>query len=341
MTRTKRNHSADATTGTAGGVRGLIGSAVRDVVDDGSRVLEDETSRTTVEDAFEAVTDPTQRRAFRDALAEIDASELLDETSQAVVTSIVDSVYYELRDSGVRATVTHRTATRFDGRDVALYEFSRTRNPTALASLSLTSAVSDAVVRGGKRVMDGGLDAARDAFETAMDRAETDDDAVVSAVLSAWTNHWRGDDEKAQKLIEDALQRDPDAWPARLAGAVVDHKSPELFREEALSIAAYLRIRTSMPPNSSLRAFVSYDDEGWQELSGEPRYLRLPRLGRETAIRIRTNGPIDALPPVWAYYLAVGVVDERNETPRSVEYQPLSGPVTAEATESLRFEPPE
>jgi hypothetical protein len=323
----------------------LIETAVREIVAERRHVLQDDMSRRVVRDAYRTVTDDTQHRAFREALATVEDTNTStdkygnDGSARAVVESISDAVSDELRDSGARAAITHEVSTTVDARDLACLEFTRTRDPGALDDLRLEPDVIEPVRRGATHVKKGDFAAALAAFKPAIDRTHSDDGAVVANVLAAWTSHWAGDDDGAKAFAEAASNHE-NAWVVRLVSAIANHTDPDLFRDEVLSVAPYIRVHAVVPSDSSLRVRVAYDGGDWQDMSGEPEYLRLPRLGRETAIQLTSSGEVGALPSVSAYYLAVGVVDERNEVPRTVEFQPLSGPDSAEATETLHFEPP-
>jgi len=103
-------------------------------------------------------------------------------------------------------------------------------------------------------------------------------------------------------------------------------------------------VRSAIPESGDLGAAVGRPDDAsglaWTDLSGDPGYLPIDRLTPKMGVRLRLSGALDALPELHAYYLAVGIVDESIESPRSVERQFVTGPNTIEATETLRFERP-
>jgi len=319
-------------------------NALGDVVEGTDLVLEDDGSRQIVREAFDAVTDQAQREEFERALTEVRHEPAADDPSHGVARAIVDSTCRELIEHDVRVTLAHEARVVLSDRDVGLYNFVRSTDPDALADVPLSAAVRASVRRGAEAVAEGDYDGGLAEFERAIDAAETIDDAVTARGLAAWACHRDGDDATALDYVNEALELHQDAWAVRLVGTAAGHSSPQLFRDGKLSLRAYVRSRASVPPESEFGVDVGLADgtssPTWRELSGEPGFVPLEQLAAETRVRLRLRGPLDEFPALNAYYLAVGVVDENNQVPRSVEYQPLTGPATADATETLRFERP-
>lgn len=317
-------------------VRTAVSNALRAIVDRTDGVLEDERSRETVAATYRAVTDDERRRDFERALSQTDDGAGPPGT-QVALASVVDEVYRRLRDDDVRLRTSHETSVTLRPRDVALYRFSRTRDPTELDALDVSPAVADRLEAGADATANESFDAAREAFRAATDRAETVDEHVVAHVLAGWAAHWAGADDDALPHVTTALERDESAWPARMVGTVADHDSPSSFRDGRLAVRAYLRVQADVPESSTLRTAVRGRDDEWETLSGPLGCLLLPDLETRMDVRLRRAGPLDEFPSLHAYYLAVGVVEPDDADPKNVLHQPLQGPETTASTDTVRF----
>ena len=318
------------------GVRTVLLNALRDATGDAADVVDDERSRDVLTDAYRAATTDAERRDFERALGQAGAGDALP-GAEATLEAVTDAVARELLGEGVALELTHEAGATLAVRDVALYRFARTREPAALETLSLSPAVAEAVDAGAARVAEGAHDQARTEFRAAVEAADTREEHVSARVLAAWACHWAGDDEAALPLVTEALERDPDAWPARMVGTAADHESPTLFRSGRLAVRAYLRVRAAVPDDGRIEARVRPEGEDWTRLSGSLDCLTVPELAPELDVALKLRGPLDGLPTMHAYYLAVGVVDESDEVPRNALVQPLKGPETADATETVRL----
>jgi hypothetical protein len=329
-----------AESGPSDVVASALLNALREVTGHTDGIVEDERSRETVAAAYRAATDDDCRAQVDRALEA--PSEATDTLEAAALRTAVEATYRRLRDEHVRLRFTHETSVELETRDVALYSFLRTEDPAALERLDVGAAVGDGLTAGADALSDGAVGEAREAFRAATDAADTTDERVSARVLAAWARHRAGDREAALPLVTEALERDATAWPARVVGTIADHGSPSLFEEGKLAVRPYLRVRADVADVGAIRAAVRPRTPAgdWQSLSGPLGCLRIPdaAFGGHLDVRLRLSGPLDDFPSLYAYYVAVGLVDERNDVPRNVLYQPLQGPETTTAVETLRFE---
>jgi tetratricopeptide (TPR) repeat protein len=284
--------------------------------------------------------DDDQRRDFERALTEVDGKTPQPEP-EAILQTAVDAVYRRLREDGVTLQFTHVTGVDMDTHDLALYSFLRTEDPTVLEGLDVSSSVADDLQTGADALASGAVEDARAAFEDAIEVAETPDEHVSARVLTAWATSRAGEHDAALPLVTEALERDPATWPARVVGTVADHESPSLFRDGTIAVRPYFRIRADVPDGSDIGAAVRpRGDEEWVPLRGPLGCLRIPdsSIRPSLDIRLRLSGSLDDFPTLQAYYLAIGLVDEANDVPRNVLYQPLQGPETTDARETIQFE---
>lgn len=341
MTSSRRQGSKTEPGHTSDTGRYLVAQALADIVQDEHVVLREPGSRTVVHDAYHAAVDDDERSEFERIMTDAAEGKPMDDAGSGFVHSVIDAVYLELAEVGVQSTLVHEISATFSERAVALYNFSMTKHPGTLEEIPLSSGVRTRVLNGAERVSQGHYRDGIAQFEHALSTAETLNDVLTPRILAGWAHHWNGDDEQALDFAEEALAYHFDNWSARLLRTVTSHDSPGLFRDGQLSISAYLRVLATVPPESDLDVDVGFpkgSDLVWEPLSGDPELFRLSTLEPETRVRLTLSGPIDRMPGLRAYYLAVGIIDEVNDKPRSVEYKPISGPSSINAIEIICFD---
>ncbi|RLM88544.1 tetratricopeptide repeat protein [Halobellus sp. Atlit-38R] len=322
-------------------VRTVLLNALREVTGHATGILEDEQSYEAVQTALETAVQESERSEFDQALAAVNETSGQGEAQIALRRS-TDAVYDWLCSHGAQLRLTHLTSVKMNAQQVTLYKFLRTENPAVLNELDVSATVADSLKTGASALASGATDESQPAFSEAIELAETPAEKVSVWVLAAWTRCRAGEYEAALPLVTKALECDPEAWPARVVGTVADHETPSLFWEDKLSVRPYLRVRAEVPEGGDIEAAVRpqrRNDERWVSLSGPRGCLRVPEesFGPNLEVRLRLSGALGTFPTVQAYYLAVGVVDEVNDVPRTVFYQPLQGPRTTDARETLRF----
>jgi len=321
-------------------VRTFLLNALLEVAGHTAGILEDDQSYEAVQTALETAIQEDERSEFDQALAAVSETSEQRE-AQTALRRGTDAVYGWLRERGTRLRLTHRTSVEMNAQQLALYGFLRTENPAVLSELDVSEPVADNLQTGARALVSGATEESENAFDEAIRLAETPAEQVSAWVLAAWTRCRAGEYEAALPLVSKALECDREAWPARVVGTIADHDTPSLFWEDKLSVRPYLRIRAEVPEGGDIEAAVrpQQSDEDWVSLLGSRGCLRVPEetFGPDLEVRLRLSGTLGAFPTVQAYYLAVGVVDEMNDVPRTVFYQPLQGPRTTDARETLRF----
>lgn len=326
----------------------LVLNALRDLVEEKSIVLADDASRDLIREAYEMAVSPEEQRSFKSALdavvtdsAEIDGVPDHDTTPAEVVGAVTK----ELADRGAMATIDHVMRVSLAAREVALYNVMRCGQMSGLETLESIDGISEHVADGVDYLMAESHERAIRVFEEAIGSAESTDAKVVARVLSGWAHHQAGNDPEALEVIEEVSDLDESAWSARMVELSAGADSPELFRNGLHGTGVYLRARATIPDESEIDAAIGrLDDETaalpseWTALPGAVGFFGVDELGATTWLRLRMHGPITSLPVVHAYYLALGVIDERNEVPRSVDEIFLTGPETATTMERVRLE---
>ena len=275
--------------------------------DDSDSIIEDERSRELLTNAVKTVTEPDERERFR-ASSETVTAELrdthdTDSDSVDELTSVVHRVRKRLLEEGIEMTISHQFPVELDPHEAARYTFSR--SPTVDV---------DQLTQGDE------------------------DDTLAVAVLAAWAAHWRGDDARALDYAERAGVADPDSWTAQQVALVANHKNPDLFRSGKLSASIYLRVTATIPDSWTVSG--AYRDEkqsSWEVLGEKPNCLPLPRLRSGSRIRISFRGPVSESVELHSYHVSLGIVDEEYQAPRSTDRVLVSGPTTADVSESVRF----
>lgn len=314
--------------------RTLVLNALRDVAG-GQAVLADAESRELVADAFEAAAHEAERHRFRERVAGAEGH--LDEETGDFADAIAGSVLEELADRGTEATLVHEASLSVPVREAAVYAFMTSRDPAALADLSLPAAVRERVDEGATALADGDPEAAADAFERAVDESGAGDGGVATRVLAAFAHHLAGADPAAMHLVEETLHLDTRVWTAKLVGYAADHRYPEKFREGKLGSRVFFRWTTEVPADATVTVSVGPAGGEAEPLTGRDECMPLPRLWPETTVRVEVTGELPDLPTIESYYVATGVVDLEVFEVRSVENVLLSGPETADADERVRF----
>lgn len=321
----------------------IVMNAIVDVVADQQSVLANEASREVVWDAYRATTTDTDRRDVEAAVAAIkthgDDVDVSGDQGDVLVT-VTDAVLDELAAQDVRATVEHVAPVSLPARDAYLSSFTATRDPAAVAGLSLPETVGDAVESGCRAVADGAFDRATSYFERAVDASAGVDGPVATRVLAAWANHRHGDDNRAIDFVEEALHLDTGAWSAKAVGLAAGHRRPEKFRRGKLGARVFLRQSVEVPPEAAVTAAAGVAGDGgveWIELSGTDECMPIDRLGPETRIRLTLEGPVASFPTMLGYYVALGVVDLEVHEARSVERVLFGGPDAEGVTETVQF----
>lgn len=315
------------------------------LVNDRPAVLADPESERILRDAYRSVTAPATRRtvaAALDRLAPAVQSMDVDDDAAAdasgddrLLAEVVADVADALADRDATFVVDHDVPLDLSTHSTAVYRFFGTHDPESLQPL-IDNGIA-ALERGAEATRDGDPATAADAFEDAAEAATDSDIDTAVRTLCAWAHHRAGDDDRALEFVEAALLRDENAWPARLVGVAADHSTPDWFRAGRLASEAYLRVRAAVPEGASVRA-AAVDGEGAERwLDGNPDCFRAPRLPAEGRLRIRLRGPPGRLPALYAYYLAVGVVEPESARPRTVEQILLDGPASGESSERVRI----
>ncbi len=322
----------------------LVLNGLRDLIEDTEHVLGSADSRTILEDAFESATTPEQRSRFESALPSA-AEERPDETATETIETVVEAVVAELLDRDVTARLEHRTQVSLASRDVAVYNFARSGDVSALDRIDAEATVVASLQDGARSLLDGQFDEAVQQFEAAIDEGGTSDGAIAARVLAGLAQHRAGRDERAQDYVEEALHLDTGTWSATMVGMAAGADAPDLFRDGTQRVGAYFRARIERPETTGISASIRTGDTpealteaAWDELDGSPRYYEVDRLDQEVAIRLELSGSLDALPVIHAYYLTLGVIDVANETPRTAEHLFLTGPEQAPTSETVFFE---
>lgn len=317
------------------------------IVSDRDSVLEDDESERLLRDVYRAVTTPSTRNTIGSTLDKVaersqrskggNSSGDADEGSLA--TTIAD-IATKLDSRGLELQIDHEVPISFVPEFVAVHRFFHTRELGDLHPMTEDDAMAPALERAVAAVEKEDFETAAAAFGEAIDKNSDVTSGVAVRVLRAWADHRAGDDESGVERVKEVLRRDQDAWPARLVGVAAAHSNPEWFREGKLASEAYLRVRTETSTTASFDAAV-VDNSGTERwLDGTPNCFLANELPAEGRLRLRLRGPPGELPPLHAYYLAVGVVEPESAQPRTVEQILLDGPVTADATEQVRIRTP-
>ncbi len=321
---------------TSDSVGTVLANAVADVVTEERTVLSDEDSRAIVTEAYRNALHSDQRDQFEAALRE-----LRDDTDQESVEGVIDSgvrdIYQALAQDDVRLIVEHAVSVEFDQREVWLYQVIQGRDPGKPDELGFSSDVQSAVEHGVALLSESRFDDALEHFRSAGEQASTTDDAVASKVLSAWTNHLAGRNERALDFAEEALHLHTGSFTSRLVILVADHAVSNQSTPDSLSAKVYLRTQADVASEGDLQVHILNDREERREGS-ETEFVPIPSLEAETTIEFTLTGELHSFPELSAYYVALGLVDERRGLPRSVEQVFAQGPETANGTEAVRFE---
>lgn len=323
----------------------VLVNAVHAVVDGRSAIFADEASQQTVERAYRAATTTKTRRAFEDAIERgttASAEDSADDEVNRAVGTVVRAVCEELVAQNARVRVDHRTRVEIPPREAVLYTYSRTRDASILDGLSLSEAAAAEVRAGAAHVEDGDYAAATAAFEAAIDASEGQGGSVSTRVLAALASHWNGDDEAAIDLVDEALYFHMDAWTPRLVGYSADHEWPEQFRSGKLAACALFRQTVEVPEDCSAEVALGFPSEDgggpdieWQSLDGSDDCMPTDRLASETHVRLRLEGSVPDFPAMLGYHLSLGIVDSEVAEVRDIYRVLLSGPETAESSETI------
>lgn len=334
------NREADEPNAASRRTETVLLNSVDGLVSDRRSILVDEASERHLRDAYRSVTTPSTRTSVASTLDRLaDGGPGPDADAESLAAVLAD-VAGELGARGATLRIDHDVSLALSPPLTAIHRFFHTRDPDDLPPGLTDGRVAPRVTRAATAAGDGAFETAADAFEAAADERSDADGTTALRTLSAWARHRAGDDEAAVTAVRDVLRRDQDAWPARLVGVAAAHSNPEWFRDGRLASEAYLRVRTNVPADASLDAAV-VDEEGrarW--LDGTPACYVAPTLPARGTLRLRLQGPPGDLPPLHAYYLAVGVVEPASNKSRSVEQILLDGPLTAEPTERVRIRTP-
>lgn len=319
--------------------RTLLLNGLRDVVLGTNTVVEGET-RHRLERSFHDATSSGERGAFVTALHAIEEAETdtVDDTTHEILQTTVDGVINHLDSSDTTLTAHHESGTDIPPRDVALYNFWQTRNPSELDRLSCSRPTQDAIETGASAAANGAFRDAIAAFDRGVDASSSTDEAVASRVLAALAAHWAADDDRAMDYAEEALQLQSDAWPATMVAAVVDDPMSHAYREGSLAVQAYLRVRARVPDDASLSVRLGRGEQGetvWKDAAESLDCVPMRRLAPHVRASFELTGPAARLPILDAYYFALGTVEPESEVPRTTDYILFDGPLTGNATEEL------
>jgi len=323
-------------------------NAVADVVVEGSTpVLADEPSRDVVATTLDDATTEAERRRFAEAIA---TTENADQGASEAISRVIDAVRDALATRGVRVVVDHEASFSLDPDQVALYNFARTRSPSALTSLDLPSPIREQVEEGATRAAEGDYEAAARIFTDAVDEGGTGHNSVAIRTLAAWAHHWAGEDHNAIDFVEEALHLHMDAWSPKLAGHSADpdrsFARPQQFRDGKYAAMAVLRYTVDCPDGTDLTPALGLgtddgDSDEWVELAGTDECTPVPRLAPENTLRLRLAGDVPAFPAMHGYYIGLGIVDLEVTELREVYQLFLEGPVGDRVTETIRMIPDE
>lgn len=325
----------------------LLNALAEVTVEESTPVLDDETSRGVLEDTLTEVTTEAARRRFAEAIATPDNSE---EDGSDDISVVVDAVRDALAARGVRVVVDHEASFSLDPEQVALYNFSRTRSPSALSSLEPPSQARGLVEEGAAMVAEEDYEAAAGIFADAVDEAGTGEGSVAVRTLAAWAQHWAKNDHAAIDFVEEALHLHMDAWSPKLVGHSADpdrsFARPQQFRDGKYAAMLVLRYTVDCPGGTDLTPALGLgSDDGevaeWVDLEGTPECTPLPRLAPENTLRLRLAGDVPAFPAMHGYYVGLGVVDLEVMELREVYRLFLEGPVGDRVTETIRIIPEE
>ena len=322
--------------------RTLLLNGLRDVVLGTNTVVEGE-NRHRLERSFHDATSSGERGAFVTALHDIEESEsgAVDDSTHEILQTTVDGVLDYLDSSDTTLTVHHESGTDIHPRDVALYNFWQTRDPTELDLLSCSDAVRDAVETGAAAVASQSYDDAITSFERAVDASSSTDEAVASRVLAGLAAHWAADDGLAMDYVEEALHLESDAWPAAMLASVVDDPMSHVYRDGSLAMQAYLRVRARVPDEASLTVRLGRGEPGeteWSDAASSLDCIPMRRLAPHVRASFELTGPATNLPVIHAYYFALGTVEPESAVPRTTDRLLFDGPLTENATEELSFD---
>lgn len=323
--------------------RTLVLNGLADVAGAGPSVHHDDEDREFLRSVYADATTAAERDAFETAVGTVDRA--ADAASgepggpDEQLLSVVDAVLEDLDARDVGLVVEHAARGSFSPRDAALYTYVTTGDGAALDDLALPDDVRAAVDAGVEHADAGEFEAAAEAFERGREGAP-----VTARVLAAWAHHRAGADSRAVDAVREALREDADAWSARAVGLAADHASPGRFRDGDLAALVYVRARVETPGDS--RVEIRVDDAATGERldraeEGDRSCRPVRRLPPEVTLRVTSRGTPAAMPSVHAYYVALGAVETAGMVPKTVEHTLLDGPVTADATETLRYARPD
>jgi hypothetical protein len=305
------------------------------LVSDRGSILADGDSERLLRDAYRSVTTPSTRTSVESTLERLAERDADGGAAAETLAVVIADIAAELAARGATLEVDHDVSLGLSPTLTAVHRFFHTRDIDDLSPLTTDGEVAPALERAATAAGDGEFGTAAVAFEEAADKRSVTATAVRT--LAAWAHHRAGDDESAVAAVRDVLRRDQDAWPARLVGVAAAHSNPEWFRDGRLASEAYVRARTNVPDDASLDVAV-VDAEGTEQwLDGSPACFVAPELPASGTLRLRLRGPPGELPPLHAYYLAVGVVEPESRKSRSVEQILLDGPLTTDPTERVRI----
>lgn len=323
----------------------LVVNALSDVVLGERGVLDDDESRAIVADSYERAVSADRRDAFE---AEIGSLAGLTE-GESVETSddfdvVVEEVLSDLERKGVRSVVDHRSRIEFPPRAVGVYNFLQSADPDVVTDFSLPSAVRSTVRDGLERAaedeFDGAIDSLESALATVRGKTDLEDAPITVRILLGWAYFWAGDRAAAADIADEALTLCSDCWDAKLLWISATHQRE--VRRGTFDVGLFLKWLSSVPEDGSLDVWVATeaDETEWQGLSSPSEYSDyavLDRLGTETWIRFRLEGPLPTVPKLFAYHLGVGTIDHRKRAVEETERVLRTGPMADDVTERLSF----
>lgn len=324
-----------STAASEGLSRTLVLNGLRDVVGEAD-VLADEQSRETLSDAFEDALHVAERDRFATAVVDALSEELDDETDRFLQTC-ADDVLQELIDREVTATLTHDVRLSVPPHEAAVYSFMVSRAPEALADITLADAVRERVDAGAEAIAAGEFEQAVEAFDDAVTESGGGDGSLTTRVLAGYACHLAGRDDDAMHYVEETLHLDTGLRTAKLLGYAADHRYPEKFRSGKLGSRFFFRWSTGLPMVGEVTTSAGPAGGEITPLEGSEECLPLPALWPETTVRVEVSGTLPKIPSVESYYVATGVADLDVYEARTVEEVVLSGPMDADAEETLRL----